>query len=223
MAAIDPSAKPEHTGTANGIVPPRATLKMVYDPSGPGDDNSDNSEEENYLQALLEGQESDGLSDEDDEDESSDDEDNNGGPSDPSKSKKARKEAAAQQLIKALVEKNEGDDSEGEMEVDESPKVNGVLAGAVASKGKGKAKIEDIERDEDEDDSESATDGMEEVVLCTLDPEKVNEEIICSNVIPGIDLRNRLINSLSTLPSPKTSQLILKSQVLTRSISAVTT
>ena len=219
MAAIDPSAKAEHTGTANVAAPPRATLKMVYDPSGPSDDSSDDSEEEeNYLKELLEGRESDGLSDEDGEDESSDDEDSNGGPSDPSKSKKARKEAAAQELIKALAEQNEDNDSEDQMEVDGSPKMNGITKNAVASKGKGKAKVEASEQDEEDDDSEDAMDGMEEVVLCTLDPEKVSEEMVCSLLILGIDPRGRHINNPSTLLYPKIKHHTLKSLALTQFI-----
>ena len=174
MAAIDPSATPEHTGTLNGNTPPRATLKMVYDPSGPGDDESDNSEEEEkYLQALLEGRESDGLSDEDDEDgESSEDEEANGGPSDPAKSKKARKEAAAQELFKALSKRNE-DENKDDMEVDRSPMVNGD-----GKKGKGKAKASHFDGELNEDEVGEDAESMEEVVICTLDPEKVRQKAI---------------------------------------------
>lgn len=108
MAAIDPTAEPEHTGTANGETPPRATLKLIYDRSSQIDDEDDSegsSDEQDYLKALMEGQDSDGEDEDEDEDESSsDDEDVNGGPSDPARSRKARKQAAAEQLMKALAE-----------------------------------------------------------------------------------------------------------------------
>ncbi|KAK4695424.1 FK506-binding nuclear protein, partial [Lecanoromycetidae sp. Uapishka_2] len=169
MAAIDPTAKPEHTGTANGDTPVRATLKMVYDPSGPGegdDDSEGSDDEENYLNALLEGRESD---DEEDEETSSDDEETNGGPSDPSKTKKARKEAAMKELIDALAEQNESDDV---MDVDTSAGANGTKTKSKPDKGKARALIGDSEDEDSEEDSDDSLDGMEELVVCTLDPEK---------------------------------------------------
>ena len=179
MAAIDPSAEPEHTGIVNGNAPARATLKVVYDPNGPSEeDGSEESEdEEEYLKKLLAGGDSEDDDDEDedenddDDESSSDDEEKNGGPSDPSKTKKARKEAAAQELLKALGEQS---DSEDEMDVDNIPGLNGFAKKLKDKKGKGKATDEDLEEDDSEDDSEEAQDGLEEVVLCTLDPEKVN-------------------------------------------------
>ena len=112
MAAIDPTAEPEHTGTINGAIPPRATLKLIYDRSSQNDDDDDDdddsedsSDRQDFLKALMEGQDSDGEDEDEDEDESSsDDEDVNGGPSDPARSRKARKQAAAEQLMKALAE-----------------------------------------------------------------------------------------------------------------------
>lgn len=174
MAAIDPSATPEHTGTVNDDTKPRATLKLVYDANPGQDSDSDegSDEEEEYLKALLAGRESEDE-DEDEEDESSnDDEEKNGGPSDPSKTKKARKEAAMLQMMKAIAEAP--NDSEDEMDVDGSPQVNGLSKKSKANKGKGKAVAEDSEEDESlgEDDTEDSMDGMEEVVVCTLDPEK---------------------------------------------------
>lgn len=170
MAAIDPNAVPEHAGVTSGDAPARATLKIVYDPTGPDAADSEDSEDEgDYLKALLEGQESDGLSDEDDDDESSDDdEEKNGGPSDPSKSKKARKEAAAQEMMKALAS-NDDDVSEDGMDV------GGIIGMNGKSKGKGKATHIDDEDEEsdDEDDEEDSTESMRELVLCTLDPHKV--------------------------------------------------
>lgn len=158
MAAIDPNAPPELNGTANSASQPRATLKIIYDPTGPmEDDDSDKEKDDNYLQALLEG---------DEDESSSDEEEKNGGPSDPSKTKKARKQAAAEQMMKALAE-NESDNDE--MDVDASSKSNGILS----KKGKGKSKaIDEEDEDGNEDDGESL-DGMDELVLCTLDPAQV--------------------------------------------------
>ena len=179
MAAIDPSAKIKHTGIANGNAPPRATLKMVYDPSGPSDEDLEDSDSEGsdeYLKSLIDGRESDGLSDEDDEDKSSAEEEKNGGPSDPSKLKKARKEAAAQKFLDALAEQSNDKDEDGELELDQKPKVNGITKPSVAQKGKGKEKAA-ISDKEDEEDVEGTANGMEEVVICTLDPEKVSGKI----------------------------------------------
>ncbi|KAL8809317.1 MAG: hypothetical protein Q9200_003515 [Gallowayella weberi] len=168
MAAIDPTAAPEHTGLANGDAPPRATLKLIYDRNNELEDDGseDGSDDQDYLKALMEGQESDddAEEDEDDEDESSsDDEDVNGGPSDPARSRKARKQAAAEQLMKALAETV----SDDEMEIDG---VNGPSA-KKRNKGKGKATSENEEEDSEEEDGEDGAD-MEEVVVCTLDPQK---------------------------------------------------
>ncbi|CAF9902796.1 MAG: peptidylprolyl isomerase fpr4 [Alectoria fallacina] len=171
MAAIDPTATPEHAGTVNGDAKPRATLKLVYDANPGQDSDSDegSDEEEEYLKALLAGRESE--DEDEDEESSSDDDEKNGGPSDPSKTKKARKEAAMQQMMKALAETQK--DSEDEMDVDESPKVNGLPKKSKTNKGKGKAVAEDLEDEPlGEDDAEDSMDGMEEVVVCTLDPEK---------------------------------------------------
>lgn len=155
MAAIDPSAPPEHTGTTNGDSPARATLKIIYDPSGPlqGDESEEGSDDENYLKALLEEDES-----------SSDEQEKNGGPSDPSKTKKARKQAAAKQMMKSLQDTLSDDG----MDVDGDSGANGVVS--KVDKGKGKATSEDEESDEDDLDG---MDGMNEIILCTLDPAKV--------------------------------------------------
>ena len=56
MAAIDPSAKPQD---ADKDTPPRATLKMVYDPSGPGEDESEDSDDDDaYIRARQHGNDS---------------------------------------------------------------------------------------------------------------------------------------------------------------------
>lgn len=91
MAAIDPTAEPEHTGTTNGGSHPRATLKLIYDRSSQPDDDDDDSkgsmDGQDFLKALMEGQESDEQDEDDEDDESSsDDEEVNGGPSDPARS-----------------------------------------------------------------------------------------------------------------------------------------
>ena len=172
MAAIDPSAAPDHTGTVNGDSRPRATLKLIYDtnPGQDSDSDEESDEDEDFLKALLEGRESD-PEDEDDE-SSSDDEEKSGGPSDPSKTKKARKEAAMQQMMKALAETQ--NESEGEMELDDSPQVNGLKKISKADKGKGKAVAETADdKNLGDIDTEDSMDGLEEVVVCTLDPEKV--------------------------------------------------
>ncbi|KAL8715973.1 MAG: hypothetical protein Q9220_000640 [cf. Caloplaca sp. 1 TL-2023] len=166
MAAIDPTAEPEHTGTANGDVPPRATLKLIYDRSSPAEDDDDSEGDmdgEDYLRALMEGQGSDEDIDEDDE--SSSDEEANGGPSDPSKTRKARKQAAAEQIMKALAENM----SEDEMDVDGVNGVNGDIS-KKRNKGKGKAVSGEEEEDSEDEDVDEAD--MEEIVMCTLDPQK---------------------------------------------------
>ena len=164
MAAIDPSEEQEHTGAASGDAPPRATLKIIYDPNGPGDggESDDGSEDEDYLKGLLEGV---GSGEDDEEEPSDDDEEKNGGPSDPSKSKKARKQAAVEQMMKALA-KNDSDDEMGD-----APAVNGV----VSTKKKGKAKATDVDKESSEEDEDEMPE-MEELVLCTLDPLKVGGE-----------------------------------------------
>ncbi|KAL9600721.1 MAG: hypothetical protein Q9219_002962 [cf. Caloplaca sp. 3 TL-2023] len=160
MAAIDPSAEPEHTGAVNGDSTPRATLKLIYDRNGPVEDDDseadgeDGEDTSDFLRAMLQGNDSE------EDESSSDDEEINGGPSDPSKSKKARKQAAAEQLMKALAE-NEGED---ELDVDG---LNGVPS-KKRNKGKGKAMSVEDEEDSEEDDESN----LEEVVVCTLDPQK---------------------------------------------------
>ncbi|MCJ1386210.1 peptidylprolyl isomerase fpr4 [Xylographa soralifera] len=159
MAAIDPSAEPEYTGTANGETPIRATLKLIRQPIGPDDEDSEEgSEDEDYLNALLNGKVSD------EEEESSEEEEKNGGPSDPSKTKKARKEAAVEQLKAALAE----DDSDDEMGIEGTNGINGF----VSKLNKGKAKATNDGDDEDLDDDDSEDIETEEFVICTLDPTK---------------------------------------------------
>ena len=158
MAAIDPSAEPEFSGTATGDSAVRATLKLVRQPMDMEDDEASegDSDEDDFLQTLLNGV---GSEDE----HSSSDEEKNGGPSDPTKTKKARKEAAIEQLKKALLE-----DDNDDMDVDGTGGTNGIVAQA----DKGKVKATGNEQDDsEEDDSEDLE--IEEFVLCTLDPSKV--------------------------------------------------
>ncbi|KAI4091133.1 MAG: hypothetical protein L6R37_007789 [Teloschistes peruensis] len=157
MAAIDPTADPEHTGSVNGDAPPRATLKLIYRRSDPDDDEDSESDsiESDEMMKMLTGQEPES---------SSDDEDVNGGPSDPSKSKKARKQAAAEQLMKALAESQSSDE---EMDVDG---VNGFPP-KNRNKGKGKA-IAPLDEEDSEEDDDEDEDDLEELVVCTLDPQK---------------------------------------------------
>ena len=185
MAAIDPSAEPEHTSAVNGDAKPRATLKLVYD-TNPGQDSDSDGDSEvdaEYLKALLAGRRpEDDDEEEEDDDSSSEDEEKNGGPSDPSKTKKARKEAAMQQMLKSLAEAQ--DDSEDEMDIDKSPQVNGLSKKSKLDKGKGKAVAEDSgDESLGEDETEDSMDGMEEVVVCTLDPEKVGYYFKISSVV----------------------------------------
>ena len=164
MAAIDPTATPEHTGTTNGDTRPRATLKIIFEPTELDDDeDSEGSEDENYLNTLLQAGESE--DDENEDDSSSDEEEKNGGPSDPLKTKKARKQAAVEQVMKALAESN----SDDEMEVDGASGPNGVLSKAK----KGKAKATDEDEESSDEENTAGLEGMEEQVLCTLDPTKV--------------------------------------------------
>ncbi|KAL9025023.1 MAG: hypothetical protein Q9196_006081 [Gyalolechia fulgens] len=174
MAAIDPTAEPEHTGTVNGDTVPRATLKLVYDRSvsAGNEDSESDADDRELLRTLLQGngsgEDDEDRSEEDEEDESSsDDEEINGGPSDPSKSKKARRQAAADQLMKALMEPGSGD----EMDVDG---INGASTNK-RNKGKGKAVSEEDEEDSEDEDDDS---NMEEVVVCTLDPQKVELSLL---------------------------------------------
>jgi FK506-binding nuclear protein len=96
--------------------------------------------------------------DEEDSEEESNDEEVNGGPSDKEKAKRL-KEAAA---LKVLADAMDEDDSEGEEEeVD--------IKTAISKLIKGKAPATDGDSDDDSDEELD----LEEIVICTLDPEKV--------------------------------------------------
>ena len=151
MAAIDPTVQ-----ALDG--PARATLKLIRVQDDDEDDEDDDFDPDN-IEELRAKLLADGVlgSDDDSEDEESEDE-KNGGPSDPQRSKQAKRDALQKKL-------QEDADAE-EMEIDQlSKSVNG-------SKGKGKALVSD-----DDDDSEDSDldddDEPEELVLYTLDPDKV--------------------------------------------------
>ena len=149
-------------------MPQRATLKIIYEPTKPGDDE-DESDDDEYLKALLSGLGGEEDEDNEDEDEeSSDDEEKNGGPSDPSRTKKARKEAAAALMLKALRDGADQESDEDLADASSSPVVNGVSK--KDKKGKGKAVALGHDSSEDEDEEEEV---MKELVLCTLDPSQV--------------------------------------------------
>lgn len=211
MAAIDPSAAPKHTGTANGDAPARATLKIIYEPVDPTEDSDDDSEQ-GYLQQLLQASQEES----EDEESSSDEEEKNGGPSDPSKSKKARKQAAVEQMIKSLADES----SEDEKTVDSATKTNGALS--KVKKGKGKATEEDDESSEDED-GESLND-LEELVLCTLDPAKVCAPLLSNDEGPAsLYYHARITNSHLISPLVRISVHISRFLELIQFISLATT
>lgn len=104
------------------------------------------------------------LDDEDDEDsdddeEDSDDEETNGGPSDKEKARKL-KEAAALKDMEDDDEEEDDDDDDEEFD----------LQAAISKLVKGKAPATD---EDDDDESDEGLD-VDEMVVCTLDPEKVN-------------------------------------------------
>lgn len=211
MAAIDPSAAPKRTGTANGDAPARATLKIIYEPVDPTEDSDDDSEK-GYLQQLLQASQEES----EDEESSSDEDEKNGGPSDPSKSKKARKQAAVEQMMKSLADEN----SEDEKTVHSATKTNGELS--KVKKGKGKATEEDDESSEDED-GESLNDDLEELVLCTLDPTKVCAPFFQMMKAQHSFYHVRITNSHLISPLVRISVHISRFLELIQSISLATT
>lgn len=144
MAAVDPNETPDYNSDVDSSKPSRVTLKMIRAPPGFGDEDSDEE------------------SDEDDE-SSDDDEEVNGGPSDPVKSKKLKEAAALKEITDAMNE--DGSDEDGDS-VDIKSAISKLI------KGKDKATEEDDD-DDDDDESDESDDEPEEIVICTLDPEKV--------------------------------------------------
>jgi FK506-binding nuclear protein len=156
MAAIDPTAEPDfEDGDKKKVA--RSTLKLIRVPNELFNDESDDSDYDDI------------ESDEDEDEESSDEEEVNGGPSDPSKARKSNK----LDLVKAIAEQDSDFDSEDEEEDDAKEEATAKAALMKILKGKGKVVGDaDKDGDEDDDDDEDSLE-LEEVVICTLDPEKV--------------------------------------------------
>jgi FK506-binding nuclear protein len=159
MAAIDPSAEPNTEESDHKA--PRATLKLVRIPVEDDDDDEDWEDDDDVDSLRARLREAGVLGSDDDSDLSEDEseEETNGGPSDPAKSKQAKREALEKKLKEDLAAE--------EMELDQM--TNGANG---KSKGKGKALNGDVESDSDSEDDDGDSE-VEELVLCTLDPEKV--------------------------------------------------
>ena len=149
MAAIDPSAETELDDPEDKR-PPRATLKLVRVPDGMLDDSEDDSDDEDF--------------DLEEDDESEDEEvteEVNGGPSE--KKPKVKTEDGDEDV------EDEDEDDNGEDDAEARAELAKVMKGV---KGKGKAVVGEQDAD-DEDDSDDEALEMDEVVICTLDPENV--------------------------------------------------
>ncbi|KAI4949373.1 hypothetical protein J4E91_005112 [Alternaria rosae] len=158
MAAIDPDAEPQIDDEHKH---PRATLKLIRVPMDfDSDDDDDEDYEEGDIEAIAARLRAAGALPEADSDMSDSDDsesEKNGGPSDPARSKKAKQAA----LTKKLQEELEADDMD----------IDGMTNGKGKAKGKAKVTDDDLS-DEDDEDDEDDDDEPEELVLCTLDPEK---------------------------------------------------
>lgn len=153
MAAIDPTEEPE-VDAGEDKQRPRATLKVVRVPEDMIDDSDDDED------------------DFEDDDEDSEEEGVNGGPSDKKKSK-------LDKIVKAEEDEDMDEDDEDDSDEDEAAKE--LLAKLMANGSKkGKSKALDGDDDEDSDIDSLEALGMDEVVMCTLDPEKV-----CSRSLLG--------------------------------------
>ncbi|KKK12347.1 hypothetical protein P175DRAFT_0557369 [Aspergillus ochraceoroseus IBT 24754] len=122
---------------------PRATLKIVRPP--PGLDMDEDSDDD--------------YEDDDEEDDSEDDEEVNGGPSDKEKARKLKALAALKEMEDAM----EDDDSDDGEEFD--------LKAAISKLVKGKAPAFDDDEEDDEAESDEEPE-LDEMVICTLDPER---------------------------------------------------
>ena len=96
----------------------------------------------------------------DDEEEDSDDEETNGGPSDKEKARKLKEAAVLKDMEEDDDEEDDDDDEDEEFD----------LQAAISKHVKGKAPATD---EDDDDESDEGLD-VDEMVVCTLDPEKVN-------------------------------------------------
>ncbi|RDW93767.1 FKBP-type peptidyl-prolyl cis-trans isomerase [Aspergillus mulundensis] len=109
--------------------------------------------------------------DEDDSEEDSDDEEVNGGPSDKEKARKLKEAAYLKELEDAMSEDEDSDEGE---EFD--------LKAAISKLVKGKAPATD---DDDEDDESDEGLELEEMVICTLDPERNYQQTLDITVAEG--------------------------------------
>lgn len=155
--------------------------------------------------AEFDDEDSDEESDEDDE--SSDDEDVNGGPSDPAKSKKLKEAAAKKEMKDAMDEDDSDEDGDS---VDIKSVLNKLM--------KGKDRAPDVD-----DESDDSDDMPEEIVICTLDPEKVRLSRPCVSTAAFTDQSLSTINKGLTWFSPPTSKSYSWSLALMLSILLVTT
>ncbi|RMJ22626.1 Peptidyl-prolyl cis-trans isomerase [Aspergillus sp. HF37] len=140
MAAIDPDEEPDNEGVADSSK--RATLKIVRPP--PGFDAGESDDED------------------DDEDEDSDEDEVNGGPSDKEKARKLKEVAALKDMEDAMDEDDQDDEDDDEDEGDFD------LKAAISKLVKGKAPATDDDEDDDEESDEAV--GLDETVVCTLNP-----------------------------------------------------
>lgn len=155
MAAIDPSEEPELENAVDKQKV-RSTLKVVR-VMDDGDDSEDDDFDEDEM----------------DEDEESDDEEaeTNGGPS-KVPSKKDILKAIADAEAEDDDEDEEDDDDEEEGDSEDDAAAEEILSRLMKQAKKGKSKALNGE-DEDSDDDDAESLEMDEVVVCTLDPEKV--------------------------------------------------
>ncbi|KAL4911049.1 hypothetical protein BDW74DRAFT_5182 [Aspergillus multicolor] len=109
--------------------------------------------------------------DEDDSEEDSDDEELNGGPSDKEKARKLKEAAYLKELEDAMSDDEDSDEGE---EFD--------LKAAISKLVKGKAPATD---DDDEDDESDEGLELEEMVICTLDPERNYQQTLDITVAEG--------------------------------------
>jgi len=148
MAAIDPSEEPD-LEVADDKTKPRATLKLVRVPAEMLEDSDDDDED---------------FEDVDDDDEDSGEEEVNGGPS--------HKKTEGKKSIKP--EEDDEDDEDMEDDSEDEAAAEALLAKLMKAEKKGKSVALDGEDDDDEDDDDSEESmGIDEVVICTLDPERV--------------------------------------------------
>ena len=205
MAAIDPSADPDFEA-ADDKKPARATLKLVRLPFDEDDDDDDSEDEDFDLDGLLDG----------DEDESSeDDEEVNGGPSE----KKTKKQAADEDdEDEDMEDEDDEDDDDPEATMKAIEELKKIM---MAAKGKGKAVDGEDDEDDDEEDSDDESLELDEVVICTLDPEKV-----CPYIFPKLTLAkadSRTTNNPSTSWLAKAKRSSSRSRARTLSTSPATT